>query len=92
MANQEAFNPSTQAVKDATEHKSSPVEYGWLIEHEQSSLSSPLYFAPDNGCGGNWSFNPLVAVRFARKQDAEAVASMVAQHGERHRCCEHSWG
>ena len=40
---------------------------GWVIEHRNSEVSKPYYFAGP----GKWSYNHLDAVRFARKEDAD---------------------
>lgn len=70
-------------------------EYAWVIEHGQSKSSAPLYF-----CGFDphetlprllthkWSHDSACAVRFSRKQDAEA---MLPAFHETHRVAEHGW-
>lgn len=60
-------------------------EFGWLIEHGHTLVSRPTYWAgPDF-----WSPDHAEAIRFARKVDAERVASRL---GVLCRVCEHGWG
>lgn len=66
-------------------------ESGWLIERGDSETSAPLYFAPQTDSG--WDKSHELACRFARKQDAKAVADaygLADEHGIR--ICEHGWG
>ena len=65
-------------------------EFGWLIEHADSPVSAPVYWA-----GMTWTTDHVKAVRFCRKQDAEEVLLVVHTwyEGEppAHRICEHGW-
>ena len=88
-----APSASQEALREARD------EYGWLIEHGTSPVSSPAYYAG----GGNWANEPydprrssawtsnhLHAIRFARKLDAERFAER-AMAGIPVRVCEHAW-
>lgn len=67
-------------------------ETGWCIEHRDSPASRPLYLYATRGSfsGWDWSDDHLTAVRFTRREDAEAVA---AAHFPvtSHRIAEHAW-
>lgn len=78
-------SPSTAAAPSAA--PSAVVdETGWVIEHETSAVSHPLYWA-----GGNrWDVDHLKAIRFARGVDAESAATYFPEVHV-HRICEHSW-
>lgn len=68
-------------------------EFAWLIELGDSPASQPLYWSagiPAKGPPTNWHPDHLEAVRFARKQDAEKVATALAG-GVSVRICEHGW-
>lgn len=84
-----APSPSQEALREGRD------EYGWLIEHGTSPVSSPAYYAG----GGHWAKEPwssawtsnhLHAIRFARKLDAERFAER-AMAGIPVRVCEHAW-
>lgn len=60
-------------------------ETGWVIERADSEPSRPMYYA-----GKDWSYDNLKAVRFARKQDAEAMCRYMFP-GEPHRIADHMW-
>ncbi len=67
-----------------------PPEEGWVIEHADSEVSRPMYWAGHN----RWSDDHAAAVRFARQEDATAVAKCEtpANSGQPHRACLHQWG
>lgn len=60
-------------------------EIGWVIEREDSEPSRPMYYA-----GIEWSYDSLKAIRFARKEDAEAMCRYMFP-GEPHRIADHMW-
>lgn len=59
-------------------------EYAWLIE-------SRLTPSPTWWTGSDWTSDSLLAVRFCRKQDADAVLATLP---DKHVCftSEHQWG
>jgi hypothetical protein len=66
-------------------------EFAWLIEHRNSEISRPQYWA-----GSGWTYDDQQAVRFARKVDAERVAAGFDEDDPLpseapHRICEHAW-
>jgi len=70
-------------------------ESGWVIERANSSPAMPLYWtgAPLSAPLA-WSGDHMLAVRFARDDDAEAVALGLMLHWPeaiRVRICEHCW-
>lgn len=84
---------SQEALREARD------EYGWLIEHGTSPVSSPAYYAGgghwakepyDPRRSSAWTSNHLHAIRFARKLDAERFAER-AMAGIPVRVCEHAW-
>ena len=67
-------------------------ETGWVIEHNNSPVHSPQYFAgvewhDQEGISLKWSGNHLEAIRFKREEDAKNCLLVVG-----HRICEHGWG
>ena len=64
---------------------------GWVLERADSPTSEPLYFST-HGVGGQPAFvgHHLLALRFARREDAEAFARCYGQV-EFVRICEHRW-
>ena len=64
----------------------STIETGWVIELGTSDPSDPSYWVG----GVAWSKYSLQAVRFCRKEDAEAVCRHLP--GINNRICEHQWG
>lgn len=60
-------------------------EAGWVIEHYDSQVSVPAYFACIS-----WSTDNLRAVRFARKEDAQRMSNYLFP-GEPHRIADHMW-
>ena len=67
-------------------------ESGWVIEHKDSEVYSPAYFAANAPEHNEWPKDHLAATRFARECDAEAVAEMLFGKDHGHRICEHGWG
>lgn len=70
-------------------------EPAWLIEEASSPTSRPRYFSasgPDDA--PTFSEDPLQALRFARREDAEAFARMSSGAGWRveARIAEHAFG
>ena len=62
------------------------MEYGWVIELEASEPSAPQYWAGSS----LWSGDHMMAIRFARKVDAERAAMMMLD-GMNIRIAEHGW-
>jgi hypothetical protein len=65
-------------------------ETGWVLEHETSEPCAPRYLSTCPLKGYVWSPDHLKALRFARREDAEAVAANVYP-ASRHRVAEHAW-
>lgn len=65
-------------------------ETAWVIEHCGSDASRPEYFMGLNANGHPWSFDHLKAVRFARREDAEAIKQYIFGTVT-HRIAEHQW-
>lgn len=61
-------------------------EYGWVIEGGWTSINKPDYWVGSSA----WSENPLRALRFARRQDAQQAADLMLA-GVNVRICEHEW-
>jgi hypothetical protein len=72
-------------------------ESGWVLERGDSEVSRPLYWT-GVALGSNpdtWSFDNLLAVRFAREVDAQVVAHNLMGRGDSRmqvRIKEHGWG
>lgn len=71
--------PAPQARGEAVEESS------WVIERGDSEPCAPLYY---DGLG--WTADHNLAIRHARKLDAERVAVGLDGHQD-HRICEHIW-
>lgn len=77
-------------------------ETGWVIEFGESEPSRPAYWIgpsenPAHWPFGMWSDNNLRAVRFARREDAEAVVAFTKLHAHdderaHFRVADHGWG
>ena len=71
------------------------MEKAWLIERGQSQHQDPpLWWAGSRAVGG-WTDQPGIAIRFARKQDAEIVGKMMMQlciPEQMWTVTEHIWG
>lgn len=68
-------------------------ELAWVIEHGDSEVSAPRYWAGsdrDPQRSSAWTSNHLEAIRFARAEDAQKVAQR-ALGGVEVRICEHGW-
>ena len=69
-------------------------EFGWVMEHKDSEPSVPSYFdaAPWSlDRPYPWTNDNLKAIRFARKEDAQKMATYLKlDHVVR--ICEHGWG
>ena len=61
-------------------------EYAWLIELAASEPSAPQYWAGSSLFSGDLD----MAIRFARRTDAERAAMMMLD-GMNVRICEHGW-
>ena len=48
------------------------VTTGWLVEHGPTHGPAYLRFGP-RSCSPGWTMDPFKAVRFARREDAEAA-------------------
>lgn len=69
------------------------VETGWVLEDVDSPASAPLYFCAKGPGEPGYSPNHMDALRFARRVDAVAYATMVSPDWESLvRIAEHSWG
>lgn len=87
----QALNKMLRAVEayDAARHAegaqpdSACDEIGWLVE-----ITGPRYWTGTPGCG-NWTADSRAAMRFARRQDAEAACRHLAPSGAIP--VEHAW-
>lgn len=61
-------------------------DYAWVIEGGWTSINKPDYWVGSSA----WSENPLRALRFARRQDAQQAADLMLA-GVNVRICEHEW-
>lgn len=71
------------------------METGWLIERGQAQQQEPCLWWAGTRVHGEWTDQAGVAIRFARRGDAEAVGKMMRQLGEYEKMwtvTEHSWG
>jgi hypothetical protein len=69
--------------------------FAWVIEHADSEPGRPRYFTGKRHLAMQWS-NPgdhAEACRFARREDAERIASFAGFYppNPTHRVCEHGW-
>lgn len=60
-------------------------ESGWVIELDSSPASEPSYWT-----GKDWSENHMMAIRFARRIDAQRVHYHLLPAIDV-RICEHAW-
>ncbi|MDB5440887.1 MAG: CcrColossus [Caulobacteraceae bacterium] len=73
------------------------LEYGWALERGDSEPSRPLYWT-GTALGTDpsaWTFDSLVAMRFARQVDADVAAHNLMGRGDGRmqvRVKEHGWG
>lgn len=67
----------------------------WVLEHADSPTSVPRYWAAGQihpGRSSAWTENHMAAIRFAREDDAQAVADrFMKKAGVLVRVCEHIW-
>ena len=63
-------------------------ETGWVIEHEDSEGSRPLYFCI-TGFGLEWSYDNLLAFRMARREDAILFRDLFLEG--KGRVADHMW-
>lgn len=67
----------------------------WVLEHAESPSSQPRYWAAgqiDPARSSSWTENHMAAIRFARSEDAQAVADrLMKKAGVPVRVCEHIW-
>lgn len=70
-------------------------ERGWLLERADSDTASPWYWAAgqiDPSRSSAWTQNHMAAIRFARREDAQAVADrLMRKVPVAVRVCEHEW-
>lgn len=66
------------------------IESGWVIEDGASPVSAPTYFA-GSASGPIFTPNHDLAMRFARRADAESFALMSQGSLDGVRICEHQW-
>lgn len=62
-------------------------ERGWLIEKD---VTPPQWFTVFSWEGFDWTDNSLLAIRFARREDAERIALMM--ENDDIKITEHQWG
>ena len=65
----------------------SGTEFGWCIERGEAS--APFYLTVSSGLF-DWTQDNGKALRFSRREDADAVASVIGDEVER--VAEHGWG
>lgn len=70
-------------------------ETGWVLEHADSPVSQPRYWAAgqiDPIRSSAWSENNMAAILFARREDAQNVADRLMRKADVPvRVCEHVW-
>lgn len=70
-----------------------PEHFAWVLELADSS--EPHYWAAgqiDPRRSSAWTFNHMAAIRFARREDAQAVADrLMKKAGVNVRVCDHLW-
>lgn len=70
-------------------------ELGWLIERADSEPSAPWYWAAgqvDPTRSSAWTQNHMAAIRFARRDDAQAVSDrLMKKAGVEVRIADHAW-
>jgi hypothetical protein len=71
------------------------IEAGWVLERADSSPAKPWYWAAgqiDPTRSSAWTQNHMAAIRFARRDDAKAVADRFMRKATIEvRACEHQW-
>lgn len=80
--NRSVFQPARVTIADTSSD-----ETAWLIEDGLSEPSTPRYLASV----GRWTSDNLKAIRFARKQDAEALVDAGGLGAGYFRVAEHAW-
>lgn len=80
--NRSVFQPGRVAVPEAA-----AAATAWVIEDAGSEPSTPAYFAGVH----HWTRDHLKAVRFSRKQDAQALVDAGGLGSGYFRVCEHAW-
>lgn len=97
--NRAIFQPQRVALLDEAGPETAWDEAGpetaWLIEDASSPVSRPRYFsAAGADAAPTFSEDPLLAMRFARREDAEAFARMSSGAGWQveARIAEHAFG
>ncbi len=69
----------------------SDTEFGWVIEREDSSIPTPLYWSGEVN-PLSWSSDNLEAIRFARELDARRFMDRCFDLANmKHRVCQHGW-
>ena len=85
----------TKIIEDATREPSpSGSETGWVIERGNSDPSEPKYWAAGHSDADRmiaWTSNHMAAIRFSRREDAEAVWKRLFPDIQV-RICDHAWG
>lgn len=70
-------------------------QFAWVLERDDSPVSEPHYWAAgqiDPTRSSAWTFNHMAAIRFARREDAQAVADrLMKKAGVNVRVCDHLW-
>lgn len=79
----EAYDAARSRHASGAQPDSACDESGWLVE-----ITGPKYWTGTPGCG-NWTADSLAAMRFARRQDAEAACRHLAPSGAIP--VEHAW-
>ena len=79
----EAYDTARSRLASGAQPDSACDEIGWLVE-----ITGPRYWTGTPGCG-NWTADSRAAMRFARRQDAEAACRHLAPSGAIP--VEHAW-
>lgn len=83
------------AVSPREGHVEVPVEHGWVLERADSSPAEPWYWAAgqiDPTRSSAWTQNHMAGIRFARREDAEAVSYRLMRKAKIDvRVCAHEW-
>ncbi len=83
------FDPAKPAPPDTTE------AFAWVLERADSDAAAPWYWAAgqiDPSRSSAWTQNHMAAIRFARREDAQAVAHRLMRKVPIDvRVCQHGW-
>lgn len=79
------LNQAKQELRDST-------EFGWLIEDGNSKPSAPSYICITGRQSIDWTKDNVKALRFSRREDAQAFVRYALAGISSHRIALHGWG